>query len=212
MMLACKYDNCLTKEVKMENIIYFSTLSLALLCSSVMATRPIIEEINVTSDDQKYIANDGNNCGCQREVPGDMNLQVRVMNALPNEKYERVHFCIAKGIVVLIGDLSPEMKQDAVRRVQAVEGVKKVFYEPSTIAIGNGSGIDADGTALTTSIKGQMQLNLKINAANYTVTSVGKVVYIAGLVTSTSERDSLLKILNNEKGVSKIKLFLIKGY
>ena len=194
----------------MENIIYFSTLSLALLCSSVMATQPIIEEIDVTSDDQK--SNSKSNCGCQNEVPGDMSLQVRVMDALPNEKYERVHFCIAKGIVVLIGDLSSEMKQDAVRRVQAVEGVKKVFYEPSTIAIGNGSGIDADGTALTTSIKGQMQLNFNINASNYTVTSVGKVVYIAGVVTSASERDSLLKILNNEKGVSKIKLFLIKGY
>ncbi len=196
----------------MGNIIYFSTLSLALLCSSVMATQPIIEEINVTFDDQKYIANDGNNCKCRHEVPGDMNLQVRVMDALPNEKYERVHFCIAKGIVVLIGDLSQEMRQDAVRRVQAVEGVKKVFYEPSTIAIGNGAGIDTDGTALTASIKGQMQLNFNINASNYTVTSVGKVVYVVGEVTSSSERDSLLKILRSEKGAAKIKLFLIKGY
>ena len=211
-MLACKYDNGLTREVAMENIIYFSTLSLALLCSSVMATQPIIEEINVTFDDQKRIASDGNNCECQKEIPGDMSLQVRVMDALPNEKYERVHFCIAKGIVVLIGDLPPEMTQDAVRRVQAVDGVKKVFYEPSTIAIGNSANIDANGTALTASIKGQMQLNFNINASNYTVTSVGKVVYIAGVVTSASERDSLLKILNNEKGVSKVKLFLIKGY
>ena len=185
----------------MKQIIYISTLSLALLSVSVEAIQPKIEEVRIPLT-AKEIDNN---------TLDDLALQVKIIKALSKQQYKKLHFSICKGIVVLIGDLSKELAQDAVNKVQAIEGVRRVFYELSTIPIGV-MAADNNGTALTISIKEKMTRSFGIDASNFTVTSVGKVVYITGLVTTPREEAAILDIVRNEEGADKIKLYLVKTY
>ena len=185
----------------MKKINYISTLSIALLCLSAEATQPAIEEVRIPLTTKEIDNN----------TLDDLALQVKIIKALSKQQYKKLHFSICKGIVVLIGDLSKELAQDAVNKVQAVEGVRRVFYEPATIPVG-ALAADNNGTALTISIKEKMTRSFGVDASNFTVTSVGKVVYITGLVTNAHEEAVILDIVRNEEGADKVKLYLVKTY
>ena len=188
----------------LKELSYISILALALTCTSCTSadgSQPSIEEIPVSVTAKM----------CNTGTLDDLALQVKIMKRLTSEEYKKLHFCICKGVVVLIGNLSEDLKNDAINRVTRVEGVRKVFYEQASIAIGS-TAPDDNGTALTLSIKEKMTRSFDINAANFTVTSVGKISYIVGMITSAKEKEAVLKIVRAETRADAVKLFLIETY
>ncbi len=106
--------------------------------------------------------------------------------------------------VLLTGSVSdPQWQVEAEKMAWEVNGVKQV---DNHIEVSEGAGlgsIAADGL-ITTQVKANLLFDGDIRSLNYSVKTVGGVVYIMGLAQSQEELEKVTKYASGVKGVKKV--------
>ncbi len=125
----------------------------------------------------------------------DLNLEAQIVN-LWLQKDETLTLKLGieayEGRILLTGVVEdPEMRDDAVRLVWTVIGVKEVFNE---IQVTSDSGIVdlARDSWITTQLKSKLTLDNKVLAINYAIETVNGIVYLIGIAQNQDELDRVI--------------------
>lgn len=110
---------------------------------------------------------------------------------------------VYEGRVMLTGRVrSDERRAEAVRLAWSVENVKDVINE---IQISENPLSDiANDSWITTQLQTQMTLDKEVLAINYSLETVGGVVYLIGIAQDRKELDRVLNIARNIKYVKQV--------
>ena len=92
-----------------------------------------------------------------------------------------------------------DMRADAIRIAWATEGVKDVINEINVSA--NPLSDIANDTWITTQLKSKMTFDTEVLAINYTVETVGAVVYLIGIAQDQTELD---RVLNHARSINYV--------
>lgn len=117
----------------------------------------------------------------------------------------RLDMTVDSGRVLLIGRAKdPQQRLDAVRLAWQAAGVKEVINEiqvegPETSLIDS-----AKDTWISTQIRGRVTVDLSISSQNYTIDTVGGVVYLMGVAQSQTELDAVLQHARSVGGVQRV--------
>lgn len=190
----------------MLKLLHMFSLFLTGLClqetSLASANVPVIEEVDIASERNP-------NEGALRANINDVDLQSTIKSVLTKAENDKVRFCICKGIVVVIGNLTKEEKDDVVGKIERIEGCVKVFYEEASIDLRN--TVDDVGTKKTAFFKKEfLTPGSEINSSDYTITSVGESTYICGKPSSENERKRIIDVAK-KSGTKNVKLYLVKN-
>jgi len=110
---------------------------------------------------------------------------------------------VYEGRVLLTGRVPTEdMRATAVRLSWSVTNVKDVINEVQISA--NPLSDLANDTWITTQLKTKMTLDEKILAINYSIETVGAVIYLIGIAQDQAELDRVLNHARNIKYVKKV--------
>ena len=116
---------------------------------------------------------------------------------------------VTEGRVLLIGIVKDqETRVEAVRRTWQVEGVTEVINE---IEVGDRTTIKeyANDVWITTQVKAVATQNIGLRALSYNFETIRGKVYIAGLTTRKEQLDTIIKSIENIKGVKEIVNYVI---
>ena len=138
-------------------------------------------------------------------VTDDAALRIR-LNGLFSGKDERlwrkVGLQVYMGRVLLTGAVETEdMRAEAVRLAWSAEGVKEVINEMQIAQSGGATGFARD-TWITTLLTSALLFDKDVSSINYSVESVGGIVYLIGLA---QDRAELNRVMNHARGMSYVK-------
>ncbi len=109
---------------------------------------------------------------------------------------------VVEGRVLLAGHVKdPRARVDAVRLAWKAEGVREVINE---IRVAEGRGIAGYGRDawVTATLRSRLLLDKEIASVNYTIDTVGKVVYLMGVARNAGE---LARVRAHARDVSYVK-------
>lgn len=130
-------------------------------------------------------------------------LRTKFYNQDP-QLYYKVGIEVNAGEVLLTGAVSTEtMHVDAIRLTWEVKGVKRVIDNLS-VSQGANVGTFANDSWLTTKIKSSLLFDKEIPSVNYSVTTVGSVVYLMGIAQNEAEHKRVTETIRNTDGVQKV--------
>jgi osmotically-inducible protein OsmY len=118
------------------------------------------------------------------------------------EMYQNVSLQVQEGRVLLTGKVKePQMRLDAVRLAWQAQGVKEVINE---IQVTEEGGIQsyARDTWISTQLKSNLLLDKQVSSQNYSIETVGGVVYIMGVAKSQAELD---RVTNHARNLSYVR-------
>jgi osmotically-inducible protein OsmY len=120
------------------------------------------------------------------------------------ELYRRIGLTVNEGRVLLTGIASDgDMRLDAVRLAWQVKGVRDVINE---IQLGGRPGI-GDTVAdswITTQLRSKLTFDKDIVSANYTVETIGRIIYLMGHARSQDELDRVTGHARRVAGVQRV--------
>lgn len=120
------------------------------------------------------------------------------------DMYRFLDMTVKEGRVLLTGSVpTPDMRVDAVRLVWQVQGVRQVINE---IRVDGGDGISGyvTDTWITSNIKSRLLLDKYIQSINYSIETVGGVVYLMGIAQDQKELDRVTSYARNTKYVKNV--------
>jgi osmotically-inducible protein OsmY len=120
------------------------------------------------------------------------------------EMYGKLDMTVKEGRVLITGSVpSPDMRVDAVRLVWQVQGVRQVINE---IRVDGGDGVSGyvTDTWITSNIKSRLLLDKYIQSINYSIETVGGVVYLMGIAQDQKELDRVTSYARNTKYVKNV--------
>ncbi len=120
------------------------------------------------------------------------------------EKYVKdVGLEVYEGKVLMTGIVeNEEMRAEALKQAWKVEGVKDVYNE---LQIANAGFTDlAKDSWVTTQLKSKMTFDETIYAINYSIETVGGVVYLIGVAQSQAELDKVIAHARNLGYVKRV--------
>jgi osmotically-inducible protein OsmY len=120
------------------------------------------------------------------------------------DMYSRLSMTVKEGRVLVTGSVpTPDMRVDAIRLVWQVDGVKQVINE---IRVDGGDGVTGymTDTWVTGNIKTRLVLDKYIQSINYTIETVGGVVYVMGIAQDQKELDRVINYARNTKYVKNV--------
>lgn len=107
---------------------------------------------------------------------------------------------VYEGRAMMTGRVATEdMRADAIRIAWATEGVKDVINEINVSA--NPLSDMANDTWITTQLKSKMTFDTEVLAINYTIETVGAVVYLIGIAQDQTELD---RVLNHARSIDYV--------
>lgn len=109
--------------------------------------------------------------------------------------YQLVGLNVQNGEVLMTGTLEkPEDHLAAVKAAWEVKGVKRVIDEIKVSSKTLGLGSYAQDSWLTTKLKTKLLFEKDILSVNYTLKTVGKVIYIMGIAQNQAELEHVMSI------------------
>ncbi|WP_207481107.1 BON domain-containing protein [Arenibaculum pallidiluteum] len=109
---------------------------------------------------------------------------------------------VTNGRVLLTGRATtPEMRLDAVRLAWQARGVKEVINE---VEVGDSGGLGATATDtwITTQLRSRLLFDRDIASRNYSIDTVGGVVYLMGAARDQTELD---RVIGHARAVANVK-------
>jgi len=121
----------------------------------------------------------------------------------------RLDMTVDSGRVLLLGRAKDaQQRLDAVRLAWQANGVKEVIneiqIEDPQVSFTDSTIDSAKDTWISTQIRSQITFNMSISSQNYTIDTVGGVVYIMGIAKSQAELDAVLQIARSVSGVQRV--------
>lgn len=117
----------------------------------------------------------------------------------------RLDMTVERGRVLLIGRArNAEQRLDAARLAWQAKGVREVINEIQVDGT-DGSLIDgAKDSWISTQIRGRITVESGVASQNYTIDTVGGVVYLMGVAKSPAELDMVLRHARSVVGVKRV--------
>jgi osmotically-inducible protein OsmY len=121
-----------------------------------------------------------------------------------SDLYTKIGINVQNGEVLLTGSVpNPEWQGEAERIAWTVDGVKHVINHIE-VSEGGGLGDMAADSFITTQIKTALLCDGAVRSLNYSIKTVGGVVYIMGDAQSQEELDIVSAHASKVKGVKKV--------
>lgn len=145
--------------------------------------------------------------GGLKSAATDTSIRIQITDAWFKhnvDMYKRLSMTVREGRVLVTGSVpTPDMRVDAIRLVWQVDGVKQVINE---VRVDGGDGISGymTDTLVTGNIKSQILIDREIQSINYTVETVGGVVYLMGVAQSQTELDRVINYARNTRYVKNV--------
>jgi osmotically-inducible protein OsmY len=118
------------------------------------------------------------------------------------EMYQNVSLQVQEGRVLLTGKVKdPQMRLDAVRLAWQAQGVKEVINEIQVTEEGGFQSYARD-TWISTQLKSKLLIDRQVSSQNYSIETVGGVVYIMGIAKSQAELD---RVTNHARNLSYVR-------
>lgn len=135
----------------------------------------------------------------------DTALRLRI-NALLSSKDERlwrkVGLQVYMGRVLMTGTVETEaMRAEAVKLAWQAEGVKEVINELQLASSPGATGFARD-TWISTQLKSALLFDKQVASINYSIETVGGVVYLIGLAQNRQELD---RVMNHARGLNYVR-------
>ena len=121
-----------------------------------------------------------------------------------SDLYTKIGINVQNGEVLLTGSVpTADWQADAERIAWEVNGVKQVLNQIE-VSEGGGLGSMAKDSAITTQVKSRLLFDGSIRSLNYSVKTVGGVVYIMGDAQSQEELNLVSEHASKVSGVQKV--------
>jgi len=120
------------------------------------------------------------------------------------DMYRKLSMTVREGRVLITGTVpDPDMRVDAVRLAWLADGVREVINE---VNVDDGRGFRGYvGDSMTTAnIRTRMTFSPDIQSINYTVDTVGGVVYLMGVAQDEQELERAIEVARNARGVENV--------
>lgn len=118
--------------------------------------------------------------------------------------FSKLNMTVKEGRVLITGSVpNPDQRVEAVKLAWQVDGVRQVINE---IRVDNGDGVQGfmTDTWVTTNLKSRIFLDKYIQSINYTIETVGGVVYLMGIAQDQKELDRVIDYARNTKYVQNV--------
>ena len=151
----------------------------------------------------------------ERGLPGaadDAVTHARVSERLVQhsvELYRKIGIEVSEGRVLLTGQVkTQQMRLDAVRAAWRAAGAKEVINQ---IQVTDKSGFAdyARDSWVTTQLVGKLLFDKSVQSINYTVETVGGIVYLMGIAQNQAELDRVTNHARNLSYVRKVVSFVL---
>jgi len=123
--------------------------------------------------------------------------------------YKDVSLQIVEGRVLLTGQVpNAKVREDAVRLTWKAKGVREVINE---IQVTSESGIVSYSRDvwITAQFKSKMVLDKQVSSINYSVETVGGIVYLIGIAQNQAELDRVVNHARNLKYVRRVVSYVL---
>lgn len=118
--------------------------------------------------------------------------------------WRKVGLQVHSGRVLLTGLVdTPEMRVEAVRLAWQARGIKEVINE-IRIAESDGAAGFARDTLISTQLKAALLFDSRVSSINYSIETVGGVVFLIGIAQSQEELDRVTNHARNLDYVKKV--------
>lgn len=115
-----------------------------------------------------------------------------------------VGLSVVEGRVLLTGKLAtPELRLEAVRLAWEADGVREVINEIQVTEEG-GIGSYAHDTWISAQLKTKLLIDKGVQSINYSIDTVGRVVYLMGIAQSQDELDRVTEHARNLRYVRQV--------
>jgi osmotically-inducible protein OsmY len=119
-----------------------------------------------------------------------------------SEIFQNVSLQVTEGRVLLTGKVKdPETRLEAVRLAWQAEGVAEVINEVQVTSEG-GIASYARDTTISTELKSRLLFDKQISSINYSIETVGQVIYLMGIAQDQAELD---RVVNHARNISYVK-------
>ena len=146
----------------------------------------------------------------EREIPGvfsDLSIRSKINYTWLTQEsalLDEVSLSVIEGRVVLTGIVSSEiLKKRAVELVKKVAGVKSIKDE---MIVGKSGGVGDYGSDawITTKLKTAILFHPQVASRNYSIRTIGQVIYLTGIAQNQAELDIVLSEARQIAGVRRI--------
>jgi len=137
----------------------------------------------------------------------DMSIQTDINQKWIHESLQMeqdLYLTVHEGRVLLTGTVAtPEMRLKAVQLVWEVNGVREVIDE---IKVGEGSGVGAYArdVLISNELRARLLFDRNIQSINYSVETVGGIVYLMGVAQNQAELDRVTNYARNISYVQRV--------
>lgn len=136
----------------------------------------------------------------------DLTIHTRILNGFSKQKglFTNVSVKVQEGSVLLTGKVkNPEDAVEAVKAAWAVEGVREVINEIQ-VTDRNTIGGFANDSLITTQVKSRLIAEKFVKSVNYSIETVGGVVYVMGIAQDDAELERVLNVTSRVRGVKQV--------
>lgn len=117
----------------------------------------------------------------------------------------RLDMTVDSGRVLILGRAKDlQQRLDAVRLAWQANGVKEVINESQVEGADTSLVDSAKDVWISTQIRSKVVVDLDIASRNYTIDTVGGVVYLMGIAKSQAELDAVLQHARSVGGVNRV--------
>lgn len=123
------------------------------------------------------------------------------------EMYQKVELSVIEGRALLTGRVRiQQMRLDAVRLAWRADGVKEVINEIQVNDKGDVEAIKtyAKDSWITTQLLGKLLFDKRVQSINYSIETVGNIVYLMGIAQTQVELDRVTNHARNVAYVQKV--------
>ncbi len=120
------------------------------------------------------------------------------------QMFSKLSMTVKEGRVLITGSVpNPDQRVEAIKLAWQVNGVRQVINE---IRVDNGDGVKGymTDTWVTTNLKSRILLDKYIQSINYTIETVGGVVYLMGVAQDQKELERVIDYARNTKYVQNV--------
>ena len=118
--------------------------------------------------------------------------------------FEALDMTVIEGRVLITGQLDdPDLRVDAVRLAWQVDGVREVINE---IQLTEGEGLQgyARDVRIANELRAKLTFDRQVSAINYSIDTVGGVVYLMGIAKNQAELDRVIAQARNIDSVRRV--------
>jgi osmotically-inducible protein OsmY len=118
------------------------------------------------------------------------------------EIFQNVGLQVTEGRVLLTGKLKdPQLRLDAVKLAWQAQGVNEVINEIQVTEEGS-IGSYARDTAISTELKSRLLFDKQVSSINYSIETVGQIIYVMGIAQDQAELD---RVINHARNIAYVR-------